>query len=630
MNVSEFTHQVQAASQRAIYLRECVHTTDPPFPALMEEALAQLQATVEELQVAEEELHAQVEELLAAKEHQDRGSYQNFFDTALDGYLVTDPHGVIWEANPIAAQLLKVPLHFLIGKPLLLYFTEADRMRLRTRLALLQEAGPPIQWRAALTPREGPTLEVGLTVALSRDKAGTYLRWQIRDLKDQIQCELAATEIYALNHVLEEHTRRICALEEANQRKDELLLREHQARLVAEAAYQEAQEANHLKDVFLATLSHELRTPLNAIIGFSQLLMGGKLDKDGTQRAIQTIERNARLQAQLIEDLLDVSRIITGKLPLKLQVVETTAVVESALETIRPTAQAKGVEIISQLESPAATLHGDANRLQQVVWNLLSNAIKFTPRGGRVEVRLERVSEEFLLTVSDTGQGIRADFLPYVFERFRQADDTSTRIHGGLGLGLAIVHHLVELHGGTVSAYSAGEGKGAIFTVSLPVGSPRSYIREGTSMTPDQPNLPLLSGTYVLVVDDEPEARQLTTTILEQCGATVVTASSAREALELIAQRRPDCLLSDIAMPDMDGYTLIRQLREQEAILGSTPLPAAALTAYTQRDERSAALDAGYQLHIGKPLAPVELVIKVANLTQRRESASPGILLDTG
>jgi signal transduction histidine kinase len=378
----------------------------------------------------------------------------------------------------------------------------------------------------------------------------------------------------------------------------------------------EAEAMNRLKDEFLATVSHELRSPLTAILGWAAL-MRTRRDMD-LGKAIETIERNARLQARLIEDVLDVSRIVTGKLELDLAPIDLTAVLRAALEIVTPAAIAKGVTLGARLAPGPLPFYGDADRLQQVIWNLLSNAVKFTPREGRVEVRLVRAGLAVELTVHDTGNGIRAEFLPHVFERFRQADSSKGRVAGGLGLGLALVRHLVELHGGAVKAESPGEGCGSTFTVTLPVRAKGAAAREA----PRPPRLPELSpvaatgslaGVRVVVCDDEPDVRALVHEVLAAAGASVRVACSCAEALSLIGDAPPSVLVSDIGMPYCDGYALIRHVRALPHHQGGGT-PAIALTAYTRGADVSDALSAGYQLHLAKPVDPGELVRMVANL----------------
>ncbi|HEX8921138.1 MAG TPA: PAS domain S-box protein, partial [Pyrinomonadaceae bacterium] len=368
--------------------------------------------------------------------------------------------------------------------------------------------------------------------------------------------------------------------------REELLEREQQARL-------ELEEASRMKDEFLATVSHELRTPLTAMLGWSHLLRSGKLDEASTTHAIETIERNARSQAQLIEDLLDVSRIITGNLRLDVRPVNPNGVIEGALEAVRPAAEAKGVRLLKSLDTGINSIFGDPTRLQQVVWNLLSNAIKFTPLGGQVSISLKRAGAHVEIVVTDTGEGINREFLPYVFDRFRQADAKTTRRHGGLGLGLAIVRHLVEMHGGTVSAESPGEDRGATFKVRLPLMPvPQGSAAQGATAHPASGHsfLPLecperLDGLKVLAVDDEADTREVIRVVFEQCGAKVKTAASVAEALILLEEMKPDVLISDIGMPEEDGYELIRRIRELPEELGGD-IPAVALTAYARAEDR--------------------------------------------
>ncbi|HEX8137197.1 MAG TPA: PAS domain S-box protein [Pyrinomonadaceae bacterium] len=395
-----------------------------------------------------------------------------------------------------------------------------------------------------------------------------------------------------------------------------LLERERQARM-------EAEQANRAKDEFLAVLSHELRTPLTSILGWSRLLLGDQLKETDRERALNTIQRNAHLQSQLIDDILDVSRIITGKLRLEVRPVELSFVIEAAIESVLPAADAKQIRLQRVLDSGTSFVSGDPNRLQQVVWNLLTNAIKFTPRHGRVQVRLERVDSHVEIIVTDTGPGIKPEALPFIFDRFRQADSTTTRRHGGLGLGLAIVRHLVEMHGGTVEVESNGNGTGATFTVKLPLIATRSASvmteqrRESAHPTAssgvsfDCP--PALEGLHVLVVDDEEDTRFLVSSILEQCAARVSTASSAEEGLEMLKRLRPDVVLSDLGMPVEDGYSLITKVRALPPEEGGRT-PAAALTAYARVEDRMKVLRAGFQIHLPKPVEPAELVTVVASL----------------
>jgi signal transduction histidine kinase/CheY-like chemotaxis protein len=388
------------------------------------------------------------------------------------------------------------------------------------------------------------------------------------------------------------------------------------------AAREEAEEANRLKDEFLATVSHELRTPLTAIMGWSNMLLAGGLSGEAHDRALETIYRNAQSQNQLISDLLDVSRIISGKLRLDLRTVELPVIIELAVEATRPAAEAKGVRLTAVLDPRAGPINGDADRLQQVIWNLLTNAIKFTSADGQILVKLERAGSRVEITVQDSGIGIHPEFLPHIFDRFRQADPATNRVHGGMGLGLSIVRQLVELHGGTVRAESKGTGMGATFVISLPFvnfekGSEGAWRLPPAAVGQLEINCPpSLQGLRVLVVDDEADTLDMIRAVLEHCKMEVITAGSAYEALESIAQLRPDVLLSDLGMPGEDGYALIARVRALPAERGGR-IPAAALTAYVRAEDRAMVLCSGFQLHVPKPFEPQELVAVVENLAGR-------------
>jgi CheY-like chemotaxis protein/two-component sensor histidine kinase len=396
------------------------------------------------------------------------------------------------------------------------------------------------------------------------------------------------------------------------------LLREQIARAEAEAA-------NRTKDEFLSIVSHELRTPLAAILLWTELLKSGNLDASATTSALDIIERNAKSQSRLIEDLLDVSRIITGNLHLNIGLIELHPVIQSAVETLHLAASAKGIQIEIFLDSSVSQVLGDAARLQQVVSNLLSNAIKFTSDNGRVEIQLTATTHQALIIVRDTGQGINSEFLPYVFDRFRQGNSSSTRSGRGLGLGLAIARQLVELHRGTIRAESPGEGQGATFTVTIPLAvqtrttTQEQLIQKSTSTVLN--NSLLLRGLWVLVVDDDADMREAIAIILQQCGASVTTVSLAVEALEVLTQkpssRVPDILLCDIGMPGQDGYTLLNQVRALPPQQGGQ-IPAIALTAYAREEDRTQALLIGFQLHLPKPINPIDLITAVMNLTSRK------------
>ncbi|MEO8275685.1 MAG: ATP-binding protein [Thermoanaerobaculia bacterium] len=393
------------------------------------------------------------------------------------------------------------------------------------------------------------------------------------------------------------------------------------------SARESAERLSSLKDEFLSTLSHELRTPLSAILGWAQVLRRGAPKADDLQKGLEAIERNARVQTRLIEELLDMSRITSGRVRLDVQQVDPASVIEAAIETVRPAAEGKGIRIERLFDSGAGPISGDPARLQQILWNLLSNAIKFTPRQGKIQILLQRVNSSVEISVSDTGTGIQPEFLPLVFERFRQADGSSTRSHGGLGMGLAIVKHLVELHGGTVKAASAGEGRGSTFVVRFPLSVLQGYVASdlrlhsgSESIDPVDFRTLDLSGTKVVAVDDDQDARELIRRVLSECAAEVFTAASAEEALRLIEAEHPDVLVSDIGMPEIDGYELLRRVR----LLGSErggDVPVIALTAFARSEDRTRALHAGFRVHVSKPIEPSELVATVASVSGR----APGL-----
>ncbi len=401
---------------------------------------------------------------------------------------------------------------------------------------------------------------------------------------------------------------------------------EREALLASErAARTEAERVSRTKDEFLATLSHELRTPLNAIVGWSQILgSDGTPNPEDLAEGLKVIERNARVQAQLIEDLLDMSRIISGKVRLNVQPVDLSEVIVAAVAAVAPGAEAKGIRIQKVLEPLASPVMGDPSRLQQIVWNLLSNAIKFTPKEGRVQVIMKLVNSHLAIVVSDTGAGIKPEFLPHVFERFRQADASTTRHYGGLGLGLAIVKHLAEMHGGDVRAASPGENQGATFSVHLPLAiahqheswsaEEREHPRTPTGHPTECP--PALDGAQILVVDDERDSRALVKRILEECDAIVTVASSAEEGFAALKRQKIDVIISDIGMPGTDGYQFIRAVRKLSEAEGGRS-PAIALTAFARSEDRQRAMLAGFDMHIAKPVEPAELIAVVARLTRR-------------
>jgi PAS domain S-box-containing protein len=438
--------------------------------------------------------------------------------------------------------------------------------------------------------------------------------------------------VSVLSLVLDVTARELAAMERTG-----ALLREREAR-------EEAERADRLKDEFLATLSHELRTPLTSVLGWATLIRAGDIDEANYAIALETIERNARLQARLIDDLLDVSRIITGNLHLELRPIDLSPVVEAARDAVRPTAEAKGIQLQTSLASGKCSIKGDSNRLRQVVWNLLLNAIKFTPRGGSVSTELSCNDSSVQLTVADTGEGIDADFLPHVFDRFRQAEGSISRRQGGLGLGLAVVRHLVELHGGSVRAASEGKGKGATFTVELPLvrqeeGSVATHVvgavvpddsaraiavaNDGGAWTGKAKAQNLrteddvsLSGVSVLLVEDDVDTRTLIHRVLELSGAKVISTASAAEALKAFKVKIPDVLVSDIAMPDEDGYSLLRKVRSLPNEHGGQT-PAIALTGYASAKDKADTFAAGYQAHVAKPLEPADLITAIETVMRK-------------
>jgi PAS domain S-box-containing protein len=533
--------------------------------------------------------------------------YRNraILEAALDGILTIDERGTIESYNPAAQRLFGYGPTELLGKNIRMLMPEPYQSEHDDYLASYLRTG---QRKIIGVGRE--------VVGLRKDGSIFPMDLSVSEL------QISGRRIFmGLVHDISER-------KEAEQQRERLLARERSART-------EAEHASRMKDEFLATLSHELRTPLNAILGWIQLLRVPHPTPEDMTQGLETIERNAKAQATLIEDLLDMSRIISGKLRLDVKEVELATVIDAALESVQPAAEARGIELVRQYQERIA-VRGDPARLQQIVWNLLSNAIKFTPRGGRVSVALSATADDtgVELTVSDTGIGIKPEFAEHVFERFRQGDASTTRSHGGLGLGLAIVRHLVELHGGTVAAHSDGEGRGATFTVTLPAiiqyeprpGPPHATTGElplsddsnGASQRPD------LSGLRILVVDDQADACEVVGRLLQQCNASVIVAADAQEAMRQITADPPDLIVSDIAMPREDGYSLIRRIRKLPPNRGGA-VPAVALTAYARNEDRTRALLAGYQSHLAKPVVPMELIANIAALTQRTRAADSAV-----
>ena len=527
------------------------------------------------------------EEMIRQSEERFRLMVESVKDYAIF-MLDTQGHIVSWNAG--AQRIKGYEADEIIGKHFSIFYPEEDlkwdkpgyELKEATQVGRFEDE----DWRIR---KDGTKFWANVIITALRDKDGT---------------------LRGFGKVTRDLTERKMAEEQRLQ-----LAREQVARTEAEAA-------NRAKDEFLATVSHELRTPLNAILGWGRMLRSGKMDEEGFARGLETIERNAKLQTQLIDDLLDMSRIISGKLRLTVGPVDLQPVIEAAVESMRPAADAKSIRLQVVLDSNVGLISGDPDRLQQVIWNLISNAVKFTPKGGRVQVRLQRINSHVELSVSDTGQGISADFLPYVFDRFRQADSAITRMHGGLGLGLAIVRHLIELHGGTVEARSPGEGQGATFSVNLPImvthHSGRFTLNGEAVATRDWQQAgfecpPSIKGLRVLVLDDEADARGLLKVILEECKAEVTTVASAAEAYETLERLNPDVIVSDIGMPVEDGYSFMRNVRARE-VGAQRRIPAVALTAHARVEDRLRALSAGYQVHVAKPIEPAELVAVIASL----------------
>jgi PAS domain S-box-containing protein len=527
--------------------------------------------------------------------------------------LLISGNGQILAANPSFSKMLGLNRQILQGKMLFELVTNPPD-QVKQYLRTCSSSREMVLGSLTLSANNGETCLCRCEGAVIRPWSPESPALILLRLKNR---ESASGRFTLLNKKIDELAKEIRQRQRAEEERAQLLVQEQKARA-------EAENLNRLKDEFLSTVSHELRTPLNAILGWSQILRTNRVDEATMNRALETIERNARSQAQLIDDLLDISRIITGKIRLNVQTVELLSVIEAAIDTVRPAADAKNIRLQSVLDPAAGPVLGDSERLQQIVWNLLSNAIKFTPKRGRVQVCLQRINSHVEIVVTDTGQGISAEFLPYVFERFRQADSSITRSFGGLGLGLAIVRQLVELHGGTVHAESPGEGQGATFTVKLPlmaigpkaIEPERVHPAAGGSVPFDCS--PRLDGLRILIVDDDADIRALLIYTLEVCGAEVMAAASADEAISVLtASSTPmDILISDIGMPDEDGYALLRRVRALEPENGGR-IPAIALTAYARTQDRRAALLAGFQSHVAKPVEPAELIAVIANLAGR-------------
>jgi PAS domain S-box-containing protein len=515
--------------------------------------------------------------------------YRRLFEAARDGILILDAATLkITDVNPFMTELLGYSRNEFLGKELWEIGLFSDKEASQQAFRELQEKGYLRYENLPLQSTEGKIRQVEFVSNVYEEDSHQVIQCNIRDITDRKRAE-----------------------------EERRLLLES-----AQAARAEADTANTVKDEFLATVSHELRTPLTSILGWSKLVASGNLDEQGSKRAIETIVRNARAQRQLIDDLLDISRIITGKLRLDMRPVELAPMIEAVIDGVRPAADARNIDLQTALDPLISPVSGDPDRIQQIIWNLLSNAIKFTPEGGRVAVRLERIHNHIEITISDTGQGIDLELLLHVFDRFRQADSSITRRHGGLGLGLSIVRQLVEMHGGTVTAESSGAGEGTVFKVIFPL---ISVDHEPSDVEKTRPMIAAstptdreatLNDLRVLVVDDEPDTRELVAAVLTGRGAEVVSVGSAGKALEEMERQQFDVLVSDIGMPEMDGYALISKVRQLPVERGGN-IPAAALTAYAGIEDRRLVLSAGYQMHIPKPVEPAELTSAVASLAER-------------
>jgi PAS domain S-box-containing protein len=619
------------------------------------EEVSKFESTKHELDVHREELRAQTEALIESQKllEQSRDRYADLYDFAPLPYVTISPAGVIEEINLTGAMLLGAERPKILDTPFLSYVTPSERSvwlnhmtRCRARrssvvtsLRLTTRTGSTIPVQLVSTPSQrsegGFSYRTAITDLTERERAEEEIRRLNAELEDRVQQRTQELED-AVERLREEVAQRIAAEQRLNQYAQDLesanqaLQQALEAARVADrdklecerVARLEAEKANQMKDEFLAMLSHELRTPLNAMLGWTQLIRKKILAPKETERAMEIIERNARFQEQLVSDLLDMSRIISGKLRLELKRIELRDVVESAVDMVRPAAASKGVRLESAIELRREDIDADPNRLHQVVWNLISNAIKFTPKGGRVDLAARCVDSNIEIQVRDTGIGIKPEFLPHVFDRFRQADASLTRREGGLGLGLAIVRHLVEAHGGSVHAESPGEDKGTTFTVVLPArpAAPQEF-QAPSSANDVQADPPLIQGIKVLVVDDDPEVCTLIQRQLGGLQAVVGLAGSAREALREFRTFRPDVLVCDIGMPDQDGYELIREIRALERDHHETP--AIALTAFARPEDRDQALASGFQLHLAKPVDSDTLAKAIASIAQRTFPAGP-------
>jgi PAS domain S-box-containing protein len=527
----------------------------------------------------------------ALRESENR--YRRLFEASGDGILILDfKERRITDINPFMLELLDYPRDHFIGKELWEIGLFKDQAESQAALGALRDRGSIRYADRPLLDRNGRPHSVEVIANIYHEDREPVIQCNIRDISERKRWE-----------------------------------DEREAHLINEQSLRmEAEGANRAKDLFLATLSHEMRTPLNAIVGWMSILRSDGCTEEDLNEGLEVIDRSTRAQVQLIEDVLDVSRIVSGKLRLDMRPCELIEAIEAGIDTVRPAAAARDITLDVRLDSSAGKITCDAARIQQVVWNLVSNAVKFTPRSGHVNVTLTREQSDLCIEVSDTGKGISADLLPFVFDRFRQADSSARRKFGGLGLGLSIVRHLVEMHGGTVEASSAGEGRGASFTVRLPIRAVRldespPETRDGQDESDSDHVLPRmlpivrLDGLRVLVVDDEADARRLLVRVLQDAGAIVTAAGSAPEALEMLEAIHPEVLVSDLGMPDTDGFDLLRQVRARGH--EARDLPAVALTAFVHKEDQRQAILAGFQVHVGKPVDPHDLTAVVASLAGR-------------
>jgi PAS domain S-box-containing protein len=518
--------------------------------------------------------------------HQAQALLAAIITSSDDAIISKNLNGVVQSWNESAERMFGYTASEMIGNPITVLFP-LDRLDEEPRILEQLRRGQRVDhFETQRVCKDGRVLDVSVTISPVKDEDG---------------------KVIGVSKIV----RDITSIKRIEREREDLFEREQAARV-------EAERVSRMKDDFLATLSHELRTPLNAILGWANLLRsGGPLPHDELDQGLEVIERNARGQAQLIEELLDMSRIINGKLRLNVQKVDLQAIVSEAMDSMTPAASAKGLRLNKVIDSHAGPVTGDPDRLRQVLWNLLSNAIKFTPRGGRVQVILSRINSHIDLTVTDTGMGIPPEFIPHLFTRFSQAETSTSRQFGGLGLGLALVKSLVEMHGGTVKANSDGPNQGATFVVSLPLTAVHQE-ESGQSLTPapaagESLLSPDLSGFHVLVVDDEADARQLVAATLKRCNARVTMAGSSAEGLAAVRQNVPDMIISDIGMPGEDGYLFLAQLRRLTNAEGGDT-PAVALTAFARSEDRRRALMAGYQMHLPKPIEQAELLAVVSSL----------------